>query len=92
MLVKEQAQNSDKLIRKILSGNFLDVQLCSERYQLVHIRILNIVGLQKISVWEEVYKGGNQLTIDISSLARGLYKIIVNYPEENLREEIFKIY
>ena len=80
-----------KVIRRILSGSFLDVHLNSEKYQLINIRILNLVGESKVSVWEEIYSGTNNLTIDISSLIKGPYKIIVNYPEENIREEAFTI-
>jgi hypothetical protein len=89
----ENLQNifSMKIIRRILSGNFLDVNLCSHKYQLVHIRIVNLVGISKLSIWEEIYKGDNSLSIDVSSLIKGPYKIIVDFPEENSREEIFTI-
>lgn len=80
-----------KVIRRILSGKFLDICLCSSKYQLVHIRIVNLAGASKLSVWEEIYKGENSLAIDISSLMKGPYKIIVDFPEENTREELFTI-
>ncbi len=82
---------SMKIIKRILSGNFLDINLASQKYQLVHIRILNLVGVAKLSIWEEVYKGENSLCVDVSSLIKGPYKIIIDFPEENSREEIFTI-
>jgi len=82
---------SMKIIKRILSGKFLDINLSSHKYQLVHIKIVNLVGSSKVSVWEEIYKGDNSLAIDISSLIRGPYKIVVDFPEENTREEIFTI-
>ncbi|HSZ25243.1 MAG TPA: hypothetical protein VK766_05985 [Cytophagaceae bacterium] len=80
-----------RIIRKILSGKFLDINLFSQKYQLVHIRIVNLVGTSKLSVWEEIYKGENSLAIDVSGLIKGPYKIIIDFPEENSREEIFTI-
>ena len=80
-----------KVIRRILSGKFLDIHLCSQKYQLVHIRIVNLAGSSKLSVWEELYKGDNSLAIDISGLIKGPYKIIVDFPEEHAREELFTI-
>lgn len=82
---------SMKIIRRILSGKFLDINLCSQKYQLVHIRIVNLVGVSKLSIWEEIYKGDNALTVDVSALIKGPYKIVVDFPEENTREEIFTI-
>jgi hypothetical protein len=80
-----------KIIKRILSGKFLDINLCSQKYQLVHIKIVNLAGVSKLSVWEEIYKGDNTFAIDVSGLIKGPYKIIVNFPEENTREEIFTI-
>ncbi len=80
-----------RVIRRILSGKFLDINLCSQKYQLVHIRIVNLAGSSKLSIWEEIYKGDNSLAIDISGLIKGPYKIIVDFPEENVREELFTI-
>ncbi len=80
-----------KVIRRIVSGKFLDIQLCSQKYQLVHIRVINLAGSSKLSIWEEIYKGDNSLIVDISSLIRGPYKILVDFPQENTREELFTI-
>ena len=80
-----------KVIRRILSGKFLDINLNSIKYQLVHIKIVNLAGSSKLSVWEEIYKGENPLVIDVSCLTKGPYKIIVDFPEENTREELFTI-
>jgi len=90
---REMVENifSMKIIKRILSGKFLDIGLFSQKYQLVHIRIVNLVGVSKLSIWEEIYKGENNLAIDVSSLIKGPYKIIVDFPEENTREEIFTI-
>ena len=82
---------SMKIIKKALSGQFLDVHLQSRKSQLVHIRILNLAGISKLSIWEVLEKGDNEFAIDISSLVKGPYKIIVDFAEENSGEEIFTL-
>ncbi len=80
-----------KVIRKIVSGKFLDIHLYSHKNQLAHVRIVNLAGSTKLSLWQEIYKGENSLDIDISSLTKGPYKINIDFPEENTREELFTI-
>lgn len=80
-----------KTIQRIISGKFLDISLTSDKYQLVNIRIFNLIGDSKISVWEEIYSGVNALTIDISGLIRGSYRLVVNYPDCRVNEESFTI-
>ena len=80
-----------KIIKRVFSGKTLEASVYSQKYQLVHIRIVNLADISKLSIWTELYKGENTLTIDISSLQKGPYKITVAFPEENTREEIFNV-
>lgn len=86
-----QATQAQKVIRKILSGNFLDIELGSDNYQLVHITISNLIGERKISSWEEVFTGNNHITVDISRLMRGMYMLTINYASQLKKEEMFSI-
>jgi|YelNatPaOPRAMG01_1025707.scaffolds.fasta_scaffold120572_3 hypothetical protein len=73
-------------------GHFIDLQLVANEYQLVNIKIYNILGERKISVWEELNKGENKLVIDVSSLLKGTYRITISYLNEKLKEERFTLY
>jgi hypothetical protein len=81
----------ERMIRKILSGNFLEIQLQSSTYQLVHITVTNLLGEVKASAWEEVFSGENQIAFDISRLLRGSYKLQVNFASLYKKEEIFSL-
>lgn len=80
-----------KIANKTVSGKFLDVKISSKKSQLVHVRVINLAGISKLSVWEVIEKGDNVLSIDISNLIKGPYKIILDFAEENSGEEIFTI-
>ncbi|HWZ21488.1 MAG TPA: hypothetical protein VNW06_02475 [Cytophagaceae bacterium] len=80
-----------KISKKTVSGKFLEVTLYSKKSQLVHVRIINFAGISKLSVWEVIEKGDNIVTINISTLAKGPYKIILDFAEENSKEDIFAI-
>jgi len=83
---------SMRIINKILSGNFLELSIFSQKYQLIHIRITNLAGIPKHSIWEEIQQGTNSMIVDVSGLTKGPYKITIDFPEENSREELFTIY
>ncbi|MCU0428492.1 MAG: hypothetical protein MUF42_00845 [Cytophagaceae bacterium] len=82
---------ASKMIRRILSGNFLDLHLVSSEYELVHITVTNLIGETKVSSWEEVFSGDNFLAIDISRLLKGSYKLSVHFATKSNREEIFSL-
>ena len=73
-------------------GHFIDLQLVANEYQLVNIKVYNILGEKKLSLWEELNKGENKLVIDVSSLLKGTYRITISYLNEKLKEERFTLY
>ena len=73
-------------------GHFLDLQLFADEYQIVNIKIYNLLGEIKLSVWEKLHKGYNDLVIDISPLIKGPYRITISYLNEKLKEERFTLY
>lgn len=79
-------------VNRGIVGNFLDMHLYAESFQIVNIKIYNIVGEKKISKWEELNKGENKLIIDVSSLLKGMYRITISYLNEKLKEEQFTLY
>lgn len=74
------------------TGHFVDLQLFANEIQLVNIKIYNILGEKKVSLWEELKKGENNLVIDVSGLAKGTYRVKISYLNEQLKEERFTLY
>ena len=73
-------------------GHFIDLQLIAEKYQLVNIKVYNILGEKKLSLWEELNKGENKLIIDASSLLKGTYRVTISYLNDKMKEDRFTIY
>jgi len=74
------------------TGHFIDLQLFANDIQLVNIKVYNILGEKKLSLWEELKKGENNLVIDVSDLAKGTYRVTISYLNEKLKEERFTLY
>jgi hypothetical protein len=73
-------------------GHFIDLQLFANSYQLVNIKVYNLIGEKKLSLWEELNKGENKISIDVSGLSKGTYRITISYLNERLKEERFTLY
>ncbi|ABG61047.1 T9SS type A sorting domain-containing protein [Cytophaga hutchinsonii] len=73
-------------------GHFIDLQLFANSYQLVNIKVYNLIGEKKLSLWEELNKGENKISIDVSGLSKGTYRITISYLNEKLKEERFTLY
>jgi hypothetical protein len=73
-------------------GHFIDLELNAEHYQLINIKIYSISGERKIMLWEELNKGENRLTIDVTSLMKGTYRVTIAYLNNKLAEERFTLY
>ncbi len=73
-------------------GNFIDLELIADQYQLINIKIYSIAGERKIMLWEELNKGKNKLTIDVTALMRGTYRVTIAYLNDKLAEERFTLY
>ncbi len=73
-------------------GHFIDLQLLANNYQLINIKVYNILGEKKISIWEELNKGENKLAVDVSSLLKGTYRLTISYLNDKLTEERFTLY
>jgi|GEM_PF-1250633 hypothetical protein len=78
--------------QKTAVGHFLDMNLFADNFQMVNIKIYNILGEIKLSIWEELNKGENNLIIDVSSLLKGSYRITISYLNEKLKEDRFTLY
>ena len=74
------------------TGHFIDLHLFANDIQLVNIKVYNILGEKKLSLWEELKKGGNNLVIDVSDLSKGTYRVTISYLNERLKEERFTLY
>lgn len=73
-------------------GHFLDLHLFADRFQMVNIKIFNLIGERKLSLWEELNKGDNKLVIDVSCLMKGPYRVTISYLNQKLKEERFTLY
>lgn len=74
------------------TGHFIDLHLFANDIQLVNIKVYNILGEKKLSLWEELNKGANNLVIDVSGLSKGTYRVTISYLNEKLKEERFTLY
>jgi hypothetical protein len=82
-------QSSDKTLSK---GQWVSILLESPKDQLIHIRIVSLAGQAFLSSWRELAKGGNSIALDISKLAKGPYRMIIDFPEEYSHEDFFTIH
>lgn len=73
-------------------GNWIQLKLEANNTQIVHIKIFNIIGEIKVSIWKTLDQGSNIIPINVSSLGRGNYRVTVSYLNEELREERFTLY
>ncbi|MBC7451136.1 MAG: hypothetical protein H7259_06570 [Cytophagales bacterium] len=73
-------------------GHFLDMHLFADSFQIVNIKIYNIIGEMKLSLWEELNKGDNNLVVDVSSLMKGPYRMTISYLNQKLKEDRFTLY
>lgn len=80
------------IIQQQSVGHFLDMNLVADRFQMVNIKVYNIIGEIKLSLWEELQKGDNNLVIDVSMLMKGPYRMTISYLNQKLKEERFTLY
>ncbi|WP_299249752.1 hypothetical protein [uncultured Cytophaga sp.] len=73
-------------------GHYLDLQLHAEQYQLINIKIYNIIGEKKLSIWEELNEGENNVVVDISTLIKGTYRLTISYLNDRFAEDRFTLY
>ena len=73
-------------------GHFIDLELFANSYQSVNIKVYNLVGEKKISLWEELKTGANNVSIDVSGLSKGTYRVTISYLNEKLKEERITLY
>lgn len=73
-------------------GHWIQLKLEANDSQVVHIKIFNIIGEMKLSMWKNLDKGSNTIPINVSALVKGDYRITVSYINEQLREERFTLY
>lgn len=86
---KKEERGLEKIIQKILPNKHIEISIHSVKLQLAHIRIANLVGVIRLSSWQEIRKGQNTVSMDVNSLVKGTYKILIDFPDENTREELF---
>ncbi|MFN8416842.1 MAG: hypothetical protein U0U66_10985 [Cytophagaceae bacterium] len=73
-------------------GHWIQLKLEANETQMVHIKIFNIIGEVKMSVWKTLDQGCNIIPINVSTLGKGNYRVTVSYLNEQLREERFTLY
>jgi hypothetical protein len=61
-----------------VSPNFINLEVLGTNYEMIRIQLKNEQGESKISLWEELNSGKNTISIDLSSLIKGAYSIIVS--------------
>jgi hypothetical protein len=60
-----------------LSPNFINLEIFGTTFEMIKIQIKNESGESIISLWEEINSGKNKISIDLSSLAKGIYCLLV---------------
>jgi len=75
-----------------VSPNFINVAIKGSFYENIRIQIRHENGEQKISLWEELNSGNNNISIDLSSLTKGNYSLIISDKQGQIRlEESLKL-
>jgi hypothetical protein len=61
-----------------LSPNFINLEIFGSSCEMITIQIKNQSGESRISLLEEINSGKNQISIDLSSLVKGIYYLLVS--------------
>jgi len=76
-----------RILSKTVSKDIIQLSIPSDKTEFVNIRVINIIGQARISVWEEIKSGLNYIQLNTSDLPQGSYRILVRHDQEQYTEE-----